>query len=138
MNIRRSSRVFSILSLTLASVALPAMGAVQKLILAGLDKAMARAFAARKPPDDRSLIPLCDGIRLHGRGSQLVAEEILKQPGVPDLEIAGLRSKWSVFLSAVERPLFSLGEFLKLQALATKNGGTPDERTTAIFTNGAN
>ena len=105
------------------------------LILVDLNAVMAKELTERKQDGVKGLKLTYDGTHLNGLGNQIVAAEILKTMGVPDVQIAALRKRWDDYPFAVAMPEVSVNEYVKLKAAADKNGKTIDEQVSEILTN---
>jgi lysophospholipase L1-like esterase len=105
------------------------------LILVDLNAALTRELIERRKDDPKGPIILCDGIHLNGLGHQIVAAEILRALGVSESDVAALRKRWDDYPFAVAKPVVSVGDYVKLKALAAKNGTTVNEQVSEMLTN---
>lgn len=105
------------------------------LILVDLNAVMAKELTARKQDGLKGLKLTYDGTHLNGLGNQIVAAEILKTLGVSEPQLAALRKRWDDYPFAVAMPEVSVNEYVKLKAVADKNGKTIDEQVSEVLTN---
>lgn len=106
----------------------------RNLILVDLNAMMTQELTSRKQDGLKELKLTYDGTHLNGLGNQLVAAEILKTMGVPSAQVASLRKRWKGYPGAVAMPVVSVNEYVKLKAVADKNGKTIDEQVSEILT----
>jgi len=106
----------------------------RNLILVNLNTAMTRELIKRRQDGVNGPILLSDGVHLNGLGNQIVAAEILRTLGVSEPDLAALRKRWDNYPFAVAKPIVSVGDYIKLKALAEKNGMTIDEQVSEILT----
>lgn len=106
----------------------------RSLILVDLNTVMAKELTERKQDGVKGLKLTYDGTHLNGLGNQIVAAEILKTLGVPEEQIAALRKRWDDYPFAVAMPEVSVNEYVRLKAVADKNGKSIDEYVSEVLT----
>lgn len=111
------------------------LAAERNLILVDLNTALTRELLERRKDDPKGPIILCDGTHPNGLGYQIIAAEILHALGVSESDIAALRKRWDDYPFAVAKPIVAVGDLLKLNARAAKNGKTVEDQISEILTN---
>jgi len=112
------------------------LGKERNLIVVDMNTAMANELAERQKDGWKGLRLTYDGTHLNGLGNQIMAAEILRTLGVSEPDVAALRKRWDDYPFAVGMPEMSVNEFLKLKALADRNGKTVEEQAAGILTAG--
>ena len=110
------------------------LGKERGLIVVDMNTVMARELTERKKEGVKGLLLTYDGTHLNGLGNQIMAGEVLRGMGVPDAKIAELRKRWDDYPFAVAMPEVSVNDYIKLKALADKNGKTIDEEVSEVLT----
>ena len=110
------------------------LGKERNLIVVDMNAAMAKELAERQKDGFKGLRLTYDGTHLNGLGNQIMAAEILRTLGVAEPDLAALRNRWDDYPFAAGMPELSVSDFIKLKALADKNGKTVEEQAAAILT----
>lgn len=111
------------------------LGRERNLRVVDLNTVMARELTERQKDGVKGLKLTYDGTHLNGLGNQIVAAEILRTFGVPEPQVAALRTRWNDYPFAVGMPELSVNAAIRLKALADKNGKTLEEQVSAVLTN---
>jgi len=110
------------------------LGKERHLIVVDMNTVMTKELAVRSQDGVKGLKLTYDGTHLNGLGNQIMATEILRALGVSESDLAALRKRWDDYPFAVAQPEVSVNDYIKLKALADKNGKTIDEEVSEVLT----